>query len=680
MTPKLNIVFILALILPLLSPIAHCRNLINEGNTAEATEPGIQLSLMLNKQMTNEEQLALVNEYVNKHAVKLIVGKLNNVQVGRIPEFISRYQENNNNLSATMSALFTEHPENSSQYALLLFRLFPLSRYPVIYELKMQAPFKSLPWGQWLAYNEIVPKKFIPAGDSDEFFIQPLIESASITIFNQSEKISSEVKYRTAGSHIWQQAYPLSHEPVTNVLTGSIVHLASNTDYELQVVLSNEKVIQTEFTTRPDKPPIDPKKIYLLDDIYSGGTLDIEKLGIFGDENGWAKITANESSPHIIAEPGNTSAINIGSNSYILFENITVKGGRRFAIHSNRAHHLWFDGCDVSGWGRTPGVVKNGIAYESENAQSPINYDAGFYLKETGVVVVENCNVHDPLPKANSWQYGHPQGPTAYLVHANHPKPAYKGQVILRNNEFVGKPNHRYNDIIEGRYNGKFYGAFIRDSAIYNNTFAYSNDDIIELDGSQNNVLVYNNDMSHAYVGISAIPNRIGPTYLFNNYIHHLGDETGKMWTAIKVGGLLTRPMGKTHVFQNYIKVYRNGIAASKFYENSSFWLNVQNNIFVTRDANNTSGFSFYDISPFRASRYGSNYAFNLKTGTHRIKTASFVVDPDTVYLDDSDFLGDYYKNKESAENLPLSNSLPKIPNFAIIKGNDQIIGNYNTE
>ena len=178
-------------------------------------------------------------------------------------------------------------------------------------------------------------------------------------------------------------------------------------------------------------------------------------------------------------------------------------------------------------------------------------------------------------------------------------------------NRFYGTPDHRFNDVIEGRGNFDRSGAFVRDSAIYNNYLAFANDDLIEIDGGQANVLVYDNEMTQGYCGISTAPNMIGPSYVFHNYIHDLGDERGKEWTAIKMGGLMSRPGGVTNVFENLIITNRNGIASSGVAGDSTYWVNAKNNIIITRSYNNMVGYGIYDKHLYEGSVFKNNLIYN---------------------------------------------------------------------
>ncbi|WP_218352156.1 right-handed parallel beta-helix repeat-containing protein [Alteromonas lipotrueiana] len=506
--------------------------------------------------------------------------------------------------------------------------LFPLDRYALYRQLAQQQAFDSKKLTKWAASTGVLTKPLYPDSMTrDTIFVQPLIESASVTVQHLPKEAEVSVKFRIAGdnaansSNTWQAARSLVYEPVTGVHTGPLVYLSAATRYELQLTIDLPDKQQNQFkkifTTKADTPPINPDKVYHLSDIYQGGTLDLEALGIEGDKNGWVKIVGDPDTI-IRADDPEKHAINIGDNSYIYFENITVRGGRTHSIYANKAHHIWINQCDIANWGRAPNVMKNGVAFELEDA-APINYDSAIYLRQSGVITIENCTIHDPRPMANDWRSGHPKGPNAFFAHANHPDPQYKGQVIIRNNTFTGKPEHRFNDVIEGRKNASALGGFVRDSAIYDNTLAYSNDDGIEIDGGQYNVLVYNNDISHTYTGVSAIPTRVGPSFVFNNYIHDLGDTTGKQWAAIKLGGLLTGAFGKSYLFHNLIAVNRNGFTASRFQQDSTLLTHAQNNVVITKHDNNAVGYNLLDQEDFDGSTFVNNYLINLKRAEPKV-------------------------------------------------------------
>ncbi|USI26326.1 right-handed parallel beta-helix repeat-containing protein [Alteromonas macleodii] len=446
--------------------------------------------------------------------------------------------------------------------------------------------------------------------------VTPLINSIGIVIYGQDETSTATVRFRADDEMRWQKGLNLSWEPVYGSFAGSIVYLNADTTYHIEVQITDpngeqqEHVFQTK--TKPNSPPIDPEKVYYLSDIYSGGKLDLEALNINGSADGYAKIIGD--GQVIEASSDDLAAVNIGAQSYVMLENLTIKGGQRYGIFAKKAHHIWIKGCNVSEFGREAVDIRDGLAYASPTTNSPINYDSGIYLERSGIAVIEECEVHSPNLGANSWQVGHPKGANALQVWAYHDSDAYRGEFIVRNNRFYGAPNHRFNDVIEGRKNFERRGGFVRNSAIYNNYLAYANDDLIEIDGGQQNVLVYGNEMEQGYAGISIAPNMLGPSYIFHNHIHNLGDETGKEWTAIKAGGLISKPAGRTFIFENVLDVDRNGIAASKVNNDTTFWITSQNNIIFTKNTGYAVGYCIFDKEKYIGSTSTNDLCFNENT------------------------------------------------------------------
>ena len=491
----------------------------------------------------------------------------------------------------------------------------------------------------------------------------PLINSIGLVIYGQDEESTANVKFRAEDDTYWREGLDLAWEPIYGSFAGSIVYLEANTTYHIEVTITDiygdivEHFFQT--TTKPNTPPIDPNKVYYLSEIYSGGQLDLEALNIEGSANGYAKIIGD--GPIIEAGSDALAAVNIGNNSYVMLENLTVKGGQRYGIFAQKAHHIWIKGCNVSEYGREAVDIRNGVAYSSTTNNSPINYDSGIYLERSGIAVIEECEVHSPNLGANSWAVGHPKGANALQVWAYHDSDAYRGEFIVRNNRFYGAPTHRFNDVIEGRKNFERRGGFVKNSAIYGNYLAYANDDLIEIDGGQQNVLVYDNEMEQGYAGISIAPNTLGPSYIFNNYIHNLGDETGKEWTAIKAGGLISKPAGRTFVFENIIDVERNGIAASRVDNDSTFWVTTQNNIIFTKNTGYSVGYCIFDKEKYLGSTSTNDLCFNENSGDARYEfnLDNVVEHP---YSDDLSYIEALQNSPEPTLFVPEEF---KIPNFS---------------
>ncbi|WP_394220684.1 right-handed parallel beta-helix repeat-containing protein [Alteromonas gracilis] len=594
--------------------IVSCASNTDRNETTEyAVQPGDRLNTYL---LENRTQTSNVNELLLQYKGSKSTEHLINQYRDEITKlFADRVFD----ITASMKSeeIKARLQPISAKEATALFSLFPIDTAKW---MKLISSYSNLTQSE--IYESAITAGLDPSvvfaasAAGFENTATPLINSIGLVIYGQDESSTATVRYRADDETSWRSGLNLSWEPVYGSLAGSVVYLNADTIYHIEVQVTDQYGVQQEHVfqtrTKPNSPPIDPEKIYYLSDIYSGGQLDLEALNISGNANGYAKIIGDgqviEASSDVLA------AVNIGAQSYVMLENLVIKGGQRYGIFAKKAHHIWIKGCNISEFGREAVDIRDGLAYSSPTTNSPINYDSGIYLERSGIAVIEECEVHSPNLGANSWEVGHPKGANALQVWAYHDSDAYRGEFIVRNNRFYGAPNHRFNDVIEGRKNFERRGGFVKNSAIYGNYLAYANDDLIEIDGGQQNVLVYGNEMEQGYAGISIAPNMLGPSYIFHNYIHNLGDETGKEWTAIKAGGLMARPAGKTYVFENFIDVNRNGIAASGVNGDTTFWIESQNNIIFTDNTGYSVGYCIFDKEKFFKSVSTNDLCFNRKT------------------------------------------------------------------
>lgn len=510
---------------------------------------------------------------------------------------------NFSDLESQLQAVKTLPEKEQSEKISELMNINPLYSHRIIKYLKNEKAVNTSIIETVANSKKISIYKLLAYQGIDSVNITPLYHSASISIYSPNSVQPYFAQYKAKKNVDWI-SLPLELDPVSDAYTTSILGLEEDTLYDVKLSL-DENFSQVDFYHFKTKgePNFSSHNTYHLADIYNGGVLDLVKLGLNGTENNWVKIVGDDKTI-ISTNELNKSAINIGNKSYIYFENITISGGGVNAVSSDEAHHIRFNGCNISGWGRKGNIIKKGKFYANLQDTKPINFDSAFSLTKTGVVTIENCQVHSPRSQANTWKTGHPHGANAVLIDANHPNVNYKGQIVIRNNRFYGTDSHRFNDVIESRNNGGSYGGFVRDSAIYNNYLAYANDDIIEIDGSQFNVLVYDNEIEQGFCGISAIPNRQGPSFIFNNYIHNLGDENGDSWAAVKLGGLLSRPAGKVNIFKNIINTKSNGIASANYYGDRTFWADVWSNSITILNRHN---YAILEKSPFSSNSYLNN-------------------------------------------------------------------------
>ena len=81
--------------------------------------------------------------------------------------------------------------------------------------------------------------------------------------------------------------------------------------------------------------------------------------------------------------------------------------------------------------------------YVKEDGRA-INWDSAILVSKSVGTVVEQCYIHDPVSTANSWYYSHPAGPQAIGMDKSR-------STVLRQNDFIGSDEHRWNDAVVHR-------------------------------------------------------------------------------------------------------------------------------------------------------------------------------------------------------------------------------------
>lgn len=417
------------------------------------------------------------------------------------------------------------------------------------------------------------------------------------------------LSFREEGESEWKKAYTPIYDTIAREFRGSIVRLKENTPYEVKAELftdgrkTGEGI--TAFRTWNSNPPIG--KTYKISEFMPDADGAVVVSGIMGRQKAWIKITGDKA---IEAGREGTYALKVENCRYVIFEGLTVRGGGMHGIHvKETAEDVRFVNCDVSDWGRIPvDQTKDGFYLDSEGRK--INNDAGFRIERTLNTVVERCWVHDPAGLTNPWKgilklgafagqkfpRAHPQGPNA--VHVNQ----LRGGCVLRYNDFCGSQTHRYNDPVEGAQNRDIAGGFNRDADIYGNVMAFGQDDIIELDGGQCNVRVFDNRMEQTYCGVSTAPNVKGPSYIFQNVLWNPGNEYGDTGNAVKNGGGFTYSFGIQFLFSNTMLFPRGGMSSVGYGNEPSpvrgrFHAVTRNNIFcqLTPDSPDAVRYSISD-------------------------------------------------------------------------------------
>lgn len=385
------------------------------------------------------------------------------------------------------------------------------------------------------------------------------------------------IQYRKQNTTTWKPGAPtMRAQPFLkvdganlglNFHAGSVMFLNPNTNYEIQVTLTDPDGGSTTITntvkTNP-KPtlPANPQTVYVIPG-NGGGT------GTQANPYQGIQAAVNNAAPGQIIE--------LASGVYAPFV-LTEDGlpNAPIVIKSAQLH-----GAVINGGNTTSGIIQ--IGNFSDSTQHIIvdglkitNGRWAIDAQNTQYITVKNCDV-------NNVDYGF----------VNRRENGWEHDQYIHNNRFVGKtswpqsiiPSERGVDIRGNRnvisYNtisdfgdgvstdGKAYKtAYALD--IHNNDITRIVDDLIEVDGMISNARVYQNRCFNGRAGISLAPVYGGPAYVFRNELVNIENSGFKMNRA---------PSG-LFLVNNTIVKSDNGLSSTPGWQNTV----VKNNaIFATR-------------------------------------------------------------------------------------------------
>lgn len=438
-----------------------------------------------------------------------------------------------------------------------------------------------------------------------ELLLVPTFENIGYYIDVDSAEYECEIYYRKNGEE-WKKAFEPYFDKYNNQFRGSIVGLEENTEYEVKAEISGKrKYTKTALVKMwTDEPPI--AETIPISELYKGGTLTVG--GLHGTEEGWLKIVGDGST---VIDGGRNSmeAVYIYDCSYVIFENLTVRGGERYGIHvTGNSDNIRIVNCDISNWGRRGAFDSTKGLYFSDG--DSVDYDAGVRVVDVSNVVIERCYFHDSNATTNAW-YGptwdtvHPLGATAVLCRS-------RTGLVIRYNDFIGGDDCRWNDAVEAIYNGDRKSGVGPDSDIYGNMLIFGQDDGIELDGAGQNVRFYQNRVENFRCGISCAPVLTGPNYIFRNVVTNLGDSNNNhRGCAVKIAGSVDNIYGYTYFFHNTMDVADEEGIDNVGYQTSEFHGMTRNNILVSGNG------SFAFRNPYAIEGWDNN-DYNLISGQYK--------------------------------------------------------------
>lgn len=366
-----------------------------------------------------------------------------------------------------------------------------------------------------------------------------------------SAERTCSVQYRLTGATSWKQALPLWFDEHDEEYRGSIVHLTSGADYEVQLALAESDVSHTlTATTWPEEFPIG-RTVYLPDGVMST-PLEIGD-DYSGSRTAYTLITPQSATTATIDVAAQADYCIRIAASYVVLRGLVLRGAGRHAIQLDDGHDIVIEQCDISGWGRS---------HEDGWGE---NYDSAVYSRSESLerIVVQRNRIHHPRSDSNNWDEHrvhrdtyHPMGPQAVCFFNS------RGNHVIRYNTVYSDADHYYNDIIGAGSNYSDMGFPNRDSDIYGNYLANCWDDAIEAEGANRNVRIWGNYIEDCFVAIATAATSVGPLYVWRNVYGSARTGDVKPWNESGRGGFLKTSDG-AHVegdiaFRGRIFVFHN--------------------------------------------------------------------------------------------------------------------------
>ncbi len=362
------------------------------------------------------------------------------------------------------------------------------------------------------------------------------------------------VKFQEEGTTAWKEGYPMKYYPISGTTKdladyrGSIVNLAPNTTYEIELTLQGTSTTETitAKTWTENFPITKTIKVGNLNRQYNV----LES----GTEDGYILIDGTGST--IDVENDTDFCIDVKGN-YIIIRGFTLKNARECGINLMNNHDVIIENCDISGWGQED---KDGFG---KNYQAAIYSTNGKGVPSTlKRIVVQRCKIHHPRWDANNWsEYRdghssyHPRGSQAIAFYNS------AGNHVFRYNTMWTDDEHMFNDVIGFGSNASYEGFPNCDSDIYGNYFANCWDDGIESEGANRNVRIWGNYIENVLIPIANAATSIGPLYIWKNtsgrsYTPPGSQVTGQYGAFIKMGHTNAGESwmsGATYLFNNTV-------------------------------------------------------------------------------------------------------------------------------
>jgi hypothetical protein len=310
------------------------------------------------------------------------------------------------------------------------------------------------------------------------------------------------VQYRIPGDAAWRDALPMWYDARNNECRGSIVNLTPATTYDVQIGMAGQAPVTLTASTWSESFPVAKTVV-----VPSGSQTFTISEG--GTASGYVLYVADAAGTTIDVAGAALYNVDVRA-SYVIVRGLTLKNAQQDGIRlQDGVHDVVIEENDISGWGRYRATLTNG-------QMVGIDRDSGVraYCTTTpGLerVTIQRNRIHDPRWGANSWSFGHPEGPqgvTFSYCGGNH---------VIRYNEITSSEGHYYNDGLSGEDNFSATGFPNADSDIYGNIIRHAWDDAIEAEGGDRNVRIWGNYIDQTTTGVATTVAHWGPVYIFRN-------------------------------------------------------------------------------------------------------------------------------------------------------------------
>ncbi len=350
--------------------------------------------------------------------------------------------------------------------------------------------------------------------------------------YTRADDSSCQVRYRPEGADHWRQGLDLVYDSRDGQYRGSLVGLAADTAYEieLQCGAATETL---NARTRSNQCPIG--HVTRLEPGVRREPLRIDRSGT---PDAYHLVVAEEHTT-IDVMNGADETIIIDAD-YVIVRGLELKNAARHGILIGRDRHdIVIEDCRIAFWGRGGGPR----TYGNEG-----NMDSAIYAgRGAGRLTIQRNLIENPRGGSNDWDDGHPAGPQGISLNNS------SGGNVIRYNEIRSTEDHGFNDGFGGSSNFSFEGSPNRDSDIYGNIISHVWDDAIESEGANMNVRIWGNYTHHTFQHIAVACTSKGPLYIFRN-VFGLSRSTHKDpigGAMIKVGERDEFGGGRRFVFHN---------------------------------------------------------------------------------------------------------------------------------